>query len=1318
MSNFLMWVAGALALALAALFAVPPIIDWNQFRGVFEEEVSRVLGREVRVGGRVNLRILPVPYVRFEKVRIADAPGIPGSFVRIANFTMLLSVPPLLRGIVEARELELDGLTLRLRFDEKGGGNWQKLNIRQQDLAFVPSDFALQSARIRKGSVIVESSAGREIARVDGIDGELVASALRGPYRFAGQAVIAGAPLDLRVATAAANRDGGIVLTATARNGETEATYGLQGRLSDLEQTPKLIGEVTSRAPLRVGRESAADAPAAFYEVRAKTTIDHASVAMDDVVISFDSAGRPQQLAGQLRTTWQDELNIEGRLKSKWLDLDAITGGRTKQDPLQAMWLISDGGTAIASGRGKSAIQFEIEQANLGGAVASALAVTFVRTGGEVRAERVRANLPGRARLRAEAVLATADGVAGWQGHAMIRGANFARYSQWMWPEKFKVDGTAAGAFEFSADIATAPAAFEINRAMLKIAGRRSHGSIKYDWTKKPLLTVDWSADSLDLSGFGDDALSNANLTHVFGLKPRPGSKLGPLQRQFREADFDVRLQALEISDAHRTFGDVDILLSRTGKRLRLGKSKLTIEPGLSLELEGEVTGIDAEPNWDLSGLVGIRSAKAYDELSALIAHISGDVGLPAALRASHPLNLAVATSSGQVKGRRETHIEADGSLHGDRLRLSFKTDGELQNWRRNPMQVNAKIDGLTTRTVAKLLRGTPPARAAGGARARDAGREEPVARPSFLRLNIIGIPHEGLNASATLVSDIWQLRLRGRAEPVKPGAALHWAGNGFADLRDVRHVAGLFDQDWRKLFPERVAAGGHFKLAQDETGWMIEPVDFAVAGSTVGGRLQIADAKPETPRVRVTGALTVDRVDAAGIATPLLSAKAPGAREGASDGEQGTGSAWPDRPFDLAALSLVDADVSLDVRRVDLAARLRVRDARIAFKTENGSLTFKQTAGRLLGGTIASEARLTSAPAGVRFDGTLALTGAGVGALVTKNLRSRVGGRFSLNLKGSGQALSPRALATALRADGRLDVKALRVPGLPAAALSKIADGVVVGDVPPEDLNAQITEALAGGAVMLGSHRLGVKVADGALLIADIAHRAGGARLVNQTTIDIVRMAFDSQWRVDTVLNRALDPGQSIKALPTVQVVYTGPIVDLARIEPTVNTGDLQRELTVQRMEHDVRRLERLRKEDEARAKAEAERLRQLELDQKRALEEEARKRGQLPAVRSPRLTPGTTSTANERRASTPVQQTTSSAIPSQSPGSVATPNLTRQPLPPVISPPGQPPSTSNAASETVVTQQAQPVEPPAPPRRRVRKRRKKWDPFNTNNN
>ena len=108
MSNFFVAIAVFLITVIGALFAVPYFVDWNGYRGVFEEEATRLLGREVRVGGAVNLHLLPTPYFRFEKVRIADTSvNLQEPFFRADSLTMKLSIPPMIRGVVEANEIEL-----------------------------------------------------------------------------------------------------------------------------------------------------------------------------------------------------------------------------------------------------------------------------------------------------------------------------------------------------------------------------------------------------------------------------------------------------------------------------------------------------------------------------------------------------------------------------------------------------------------------------------------------------------------------------------------------------------------------------------------------------------------------------------------------------------------------------------------------------------------------------------------------------------------------------------------------------------------------------------------------------------------------------------------------------------------------------------------------------------------------------------------------------------------------------------------------------------------------------------------------------------
>src|SRR4051794_25193327 len=259
MNNGLLFFGGVLVVVLAALFAVPNFIDWNGYRGVFEEEASKVLGRDVRVGGTVNLRLLPVPYMRFEKVRIANLSGRTGEpFVRAESFTMWLSSPALLRGVLEASEIELNKPVLTLVVDAQGGGNWTNITLKPGDLPFVPRDVALRSVKIIDGAVSIFNAASERISQIERIYGELSADGLRGPFRFKGSAAWSGTLHDVNFASDVPGSDGAFSLKASARADRSPNVYMLNGRVFDLTKKPVFKGDWTAK--LAVPGSDATDA--------------------------------------------------------------------------------------------------------------------------------------------------------------------------------------------------------------------------------------------------------------------------------------------------------------------------------------------------------------------------------------------------------------------------------------------------------------------------------------------------------------------------------------------------------------------------------------------------------------------------------------------------------------------------------------------------------------------------------------------------------------------------------------------------------------------------------------------------------------------------------------------------------------------------------------------------------------------------------------------------------------------------------------------------------------------------------------------------
>ena len=72
MSNILITIGVLIVAVLSALFAVPYFVDWNGYRGVIEEEASRIVGRDVRIGGDIKFTLLPAPAFVIQKLRVAD----------------------------------------------------------------------------------------------------------------------------------------------------------------------------------------------------------------------------------------------------------------------------------------------------------------------------------------------------------------------------------------------------------------------------------------------------------------------------------------------------------------------------------------------------------------------------------------------------------------------------------------------------------------------------------------------------------------------------------------------------------------------------------------------------------------------------------------------------------------------------------------------------------------------------------------------------------------------------------------------------------------------------------------------------------------------------------------------------------------------------------------------------------------------------------------------------------------------------------------------------------------------------------------------
>ena len=118
MQTTLLGLAIAFIIALIAALVGPYFIDWNQFRPQFEAEATRIIGAPVRVGGKLDARLLPAPSLQLRSVVVGGANDL--GKVRADKLDVEFSLGSLMRGEVRATELTINGMSLDLGLDREG----------------------------------------------------------------------------------------------------------------------------------------------------------------------------------------------------------------------------------------------------------------------------------------------------------------------------------------------------------------------------------------------------------------------------------------------------------------------------------------------------------------------------------------------------------------------------------------------------------------------------------------------------------------------------------------------------------------------------------------------------------------------------------------------------------------------------------------------------------------------------------------------------------------------------------------------------------------------------------------------------------------------------------------------------------------------------------------------------------------------------------------------------------------------------------------------------------------------------------------------
>ncbi len=1193
MNRFLLVFGGLLVGILAALFVVPAFVDWNRYRGTFEEEATRLLGRDVRVGGKVNLRLLPTPYIQFERVRIADTKGGVGeALFRADDLTIWLAVGPLFSGALEASEIELKRPMVTLVLDQQGSGNWSDLASARPSSVFLPSSVALNAVRITNGTVALISPGGTERLKIEHINGELAAASLTGPFKINAAFAYNGAPRDIRLSTAAPEADGSVRFKGTVRAPETGAAYALDGHMRDVLQKIKLDGELKISVPLaRMAGTSAPANPAeggdGALDIRSMFKADTETLELSDIALSFEQAGRPQLASGSARLTWRQQTDLDLLLSSKWLDLDRIAGADDKSLPLATLARLARAmGRGITVG-GRMSVRLDLEQASLGGEVVSGLAVAIEHQGSALKLVSLAASLPGNSHISASGELKPEEPGALFEGPVTLRGASFARMLAWGARGLDLAPSGHDGSFLATGHVRLGEGAFVGRSLAVQVGTHRLVGEVAWTGGAERKLTLALDGTEFDVTPLvGRDVrpLSalrtavDALATARSGTTPEPARAIAAMQARLRIGKLVAGQTVLNDVAAEIALADGN--LSLTTLRVGIG------EQGL-IEVKGDIAGLAT------NGARGSVSGRIVAETPAQFAAIAALLELPEELipgleRAKDlaPLRLAGRIGVGE-KGPQIYDIQLDGQTRENRVTGTIVLDRKRAHWRETNWDAAVTVEGSSAPSLLRQLLPTALQPAAP-----PVPQAAPVTRPAAgtdrVLWRAIGTPKDGL---ATLLAlDVAGLALEYRGQvKVSDAAGLSLGGVLYLSAADIGRSLATAGYRPRPAL-DGIPAAATLSITGADARHEITLTSLLLADTRVAGSVRIDAAHAET---RLTGRLSTSR-----LSLPYLLRLAAIAEKDDLAGTRASmpESVWPAGSLDLSPLAALDVTLAIDAETLLLAPSLPAGKSATELIVRGGDAKLAVRSAAALGGNLTGEIDLARIAAGARLKARLALAGgqlqviAGAAPIPPK-------GRFDVKLELDGAGIGPQAIVAALTGKGELSLSETSLPGLAPSAPRVATENLLAlhGELAEGEVRRQVEVALDAGPLPVSPRRIGLEIADGIVRVAPVEADLKEARVTGSTSIDVQSLRFDSEWRLVAKIAPG-SPEARRPPLPPIAVILTGSLIRLPALERRLQLDAFEREITVRKYERDVEELERIRREDEERAKQEAERRRLLD--------------------------------------------------------------------------------------------------------------------------
>ena len=228
---------------------------------MFETQATNLLGRQVKVGGKVHLVLLPSPELRFDDIKVADQEGrLDRPFLEARSLEAWLNIGALLSGTIEARKIAIVDPILRLDLKADGTGNWSDVGAAAWR-CHSPRKTCCSTRSASVGGRIEITKQGLPQFTLTDVVGDASAQSLSGPYKVSASYLFAGRPQELRFSTSEPDAAGLFRIKSSLRDLDRNTTYRLDGGVSRARRQASVSTAPSSCAPRTLRRQRNARRP-------------------------------------------------------------------------------------------------------------------------------------------------------------------------------------------------------------------------------------------------------------------------------------------------------------------------------------------------------------------------------------------------------------------------------------------------------------------------------------------------------------------------------------------------------------------------------------------------------------------------------------------------------------------------------------------------------------------------------------------------------------------------------------------------------------------------------------------------------------------------------------------------------------------------------------------------------------------------------------------------------------------------------------------------------------------------------------------------